>query len=112
MKFHVHTVALWKLVIKCALHTQAPLLLAHYDEIIATLAGHIKRGKENTDTLMFYHNFTKQVMAVTGSVHCEAALACLVKHPTTAVAVRGMDVQRDVWLFPLVTCKPLTRLHR
>jgi hypothetical protein len=121
MKVHVHTVALlpstpdkalWKPVIECALHSQGPLLLGHYDKVIATLTGHIKRGKENTDTLTFYHNFTEQVMAVTGFVHCEAALACLVKHPTTAVAIHGMDVQCDVWLFPLVTCKPLTRLHR
>jgi hypothetical protein len=115
MKVHVHAVALppplpdkalWKPVIERALHSQAPLLLRRYDEIIATLVDYIKQGKENTDTFMFYHHFTEQVMAVTGSVHCEAALACLVKHSTTAVPVRGMEFQRDVWLFPFVIYDP------
>jgi hypothetical protein len=105
MKVHVHTIALpptsadkalWKPVVEHALHSQAPLLYRHYDEIITTLVDRIKKGKDNSHKFMFYHHFTEEVMAVPGSVHCEAALACLVKHRTTAVPVRGMEVQRDV----------------
>jgi hypothetical protein len=121
MKVHVHAIALpptstdkalWQLVIERALHTQAPLLYRHYDEIITTLVDRIKTGQEHTHAFTFYRHFTEQGMAVPGSVHCEAALACLVKYRSTALPVRGMEVQRDVWFFLPPIYSVLTRLYR
>jgi hypothetical protein len=105
MKVHVHAIALpptstdkvlWKPVIERALHSQAPLLYPHYDEIITTVVDRIKKGKEDMHKFTFYRHFTEQEMAVPGSVHCEAALVCLIKHRTSALPVRGMDLQHDV----------------
>jgi hypothetical protein len=121
MKVHIHAIALpptstdkalWQPVIKRALHTQAPLLYRHYDEIITTLIDHIKTGQEHMHAFTFYHHFTEQGMAVPGSVHCEAALACLVKYQSTALPVHGMEVQRDVWFFLPPIYSVLTRLYR
>jgi hypothetical protein len=121
MQVHVHPVALWpvtaekapwKPVIECVLQLQALWLHCHYDEMITALVEAMRHGNESKNGLTFYHHFTEEAMTVTGSVHCEVTLACLVKHPTAAIPVHGMEVQCDVWFFPFVTCSNLTRLHR
>ena len=85
----------WKPVIQWALQSQAPFLYDCYNKIITILADCIKEGKGNTGGLAPFHHFAEEVMQVTG-VHCEAALACLVKFS----ADEGTQIQIDVWLFP------------
>jgi hypothetical protein len=68
----------------------------------------ILQGKDNMVTFTVHHHFTEEVMTVIGSVHCEAALACLIKHPITAVPVHGMEIHHNVQFFrvPLIVQCP------
>jgi hypothetical protein len=90
----------WKPVIQWALQSQSPFLCDRYAEIIIILVGCIKEGKETMGGLAPFHHFTEEVMQVTGNVHCEAALACLVKYSAGAIPDVGSELQVDIQFFP------------
>lgn len=103
---HIHLIVLWpwmsarkvfwKPVIKSAIQSQAPLN-PHYDVIVNTLIQSINKDKDNMEKYMFHRYFTDEVMTVTGSVHCEAALACIMKYPHGA-PISGLDDEHNVCL--------------
>jgi hypothetical protein len=106
MTVHIHPIALrprapagkvfWKPVIERALQSQNSLH-PHYDAIVTTLIECINKDKESTEKYIYHRYFTDETMTVTGSVHCEAALACIMKYPGACTS--GMDIKYNVCLF-------------
>ena len=87
----------WKPVVERALMADAPLWHdEELEDVLTTLTKCVEEGKEEAKGFTIFHHFGVEVMKVTGNVHCEAALPCLVKHLSGLVAKEGKTFQFNV----------------
>jgi hypothetical protein len=90
----------WKTVVSRAL-SSSPSLVDRHDDVIHALVTHIQDRNTHAKDYQFTSRFLSDQVQVSGVVHCEVALACLLKFSPLATPVKTalhLDVPFSLFL--------------